>query len=81
MILKILGTEIALSTANTVNNSKLVRIVNPTASSISLTLADTSANTTSSITVIANEVTFIEKAVEDTVVGAGLLATPVAYRS
>lgn len=78
MILKVLGTQISISSANTVANSNLVRIINTGAAAV-LTLAN-AGGTYANITISNTESVVIEKATTDTVAGTNMLAVPVAYR-
>lgn len=78
MILKVLGTQISIASANTVANSNLVRIINTGAAAV-LTIAN-SGGTYANLTVSNTESLIIEKATADTLTGANMLAVPVAYR-
>mgnify|MGYP006269652659 CR=1 FL=1 len=78
-VYRLIGTEISIATANTVSNSKLVRIVNTSGSATVLTL--TNSGVYANTTVGANEILTIEKAPTDTVAGTNLRATPIAYRN
>lgn len=78
MILKVLGTQISIASANTVANSNLVRIINTGAAAV-LTIAN-SGGTYANLTVSNTESLIIEKAAADTLTGANMLAVPVAYR-
>lgn len=79
-VYKFLGTELAITSANTVSSAKVVRIVNTTNSTTVLTVANTTA-TYGNTTIAPNEVMILEKAVTDTVAGANLRAAPIAYRN
>lgn len=79
MILKVLGTQISIASANTVANSNLVRIINTGAAAV-LTLAN-SGGTYANITVSNTESIIVEKALLDTVAGTNMLAVPVAYKA
>ena len=78
MILKVLGTQISIASANTVANANLVRIINTGAAAV-LTIAN-SGGTYANLTVSNTESIVIEKATSDTVAGANMLAVPVAYK-
>jgi hypothetical protein len=79
-VYKFLGTEISVSSANTVSSSKVVRIVNIANSTTVLTVANTTA-TYGNTTVAPNEVMILEKSPTDTVAGSNLRASPIAYRN
>ena len=78
MILKPLQQEISFTTANTVYESKLVRIYAAANSVVSITSTE-SANT--SFTMPGGSVEVVEKLPEDTIAGTTTLAcTPVSYK-
>jgi len=79
-VYKFLGTELAISSANTVSSAKVVRVVNTSGSVTVLTVANTSG-TYGNTTIAPNEVIIVEKATTDTVAGANLRAAPIAYRN
>jgi hypothetical protein len=79
VIYKFLGTEISIGSANTVANSKLVRVTGDSANQV-LTIANTTA-TYANVTILAGEILVIEKATTDTLQGTNLKAVPVAYRN
>ena len=80
MIIKPLGTLIAVTSANTVANSNLVRI--HTTSATTVTVADADANVLGTISIPANYVEIIEKKATDTIAcSAAANCTPVAYKS
>jgi hypothetical protein len=78
MILKPLGPEVSIATANTVSNSNLVRIINTGAAAV-LHLANTGGEY-ANITVSNLQYIVIQKANADTLTGANMLACPVAYK-
>jgi hypothetical protein len=80
-IIKPVGEELSVTTADTVENARLVRIYAAAISKVTITNSD--ANTTiGSFTVPAGSVTIIEKNREDTVEGTtALLCTPISYKS
>lgn len=78
MILKVLGAEISIGTANTVSNSNLVRVINTGAAAV-LNIAN-SGGVYANVTVSNTESVIIEKATTDTLTGANMLAAPIAYR-
>ena len=79
-VYKFLGTELAITSANTVSSAKVVRIVNTTNAVTVLTVANTTA-TYGNTTIAPNEAIIVEKATTDTVAGANLRAAPIAYRN
>lgn len=79
MIIKPIDTEISVTTANTVYNSKLVRVY-ATANTI-VTITD-GEGTNNSFTVPSGSVTIVEKGVSDTLSGsAAILCTPISYKN
>jgi hypothetical protein len=79
-VLKVLGAEISISSANTVSNSTLVRVINTSTSATALlNIANTTA-TYANVTLAPNESVAVVKAISDTVIGPGLRAAPIAYR-
>ena len=78
-VYKFKGTEVAITSANTVGNNVLIRVTNGAAAAV-LTLANTTA-TYANVTLVANEVIVVEKAVTDTLAGSGMKAVAVAYRN
>lgn len=74
MIIKVLGPEISIASANSVGNATLVRVIN--------TGARTTCNVGSigNVTISNTESVVIEKAPTDTLTGANMLAVPVAYK-
>lgn len=78
-VYKFKGTEISISSANTVANSVLVRVTGSNANGV-LTIANTTA-TVANVTLLPNEVIVVEKATTETVQGTNMRAVPVAYRN
>jgi hypothetical protein len=79
-VLKVLGPEISIASANTVSSTSLVRVINTsTSAQATLNIANTTA-TYANVSLAPNESLHIVKAVTDTVTGTGLRAAPVAYR-
>jgi hypothetical protein len=74
MIIKVLGPQISITSANTVANSTLVRVVNPGA------LAVLNIGSVGNVSVSNTESIIIEKAATDTLTGSGMLAAPIAYK-
>lgn len=81
MILKITNTEISISTANTVYNSKLVRLVNPTNANVIVTIVTNATANLGSFTIRGNSEIWLEKANTSQLVGTGILAVPVVYKN
>lgn len=81
MIIKPLGEEVAVTTADDVHNARLVRVYAAAVSKV--TIESPSANTVvGSFTVGAGSSTIVEKNGTDTIAGtATLLCTPVSYKS
>lgn len=80
MIIKPVGQIVAVTSANSVANSTLVRIHTTTATTV--TIADTEANVIGSFSMPANYVDIVEKAATDTIAcSASANCTPVAYKS
>lgn len=74
------GTEVSLSTANTVYNAKLVRVTNANNSLTVLAIAN-ATTTYANVTLVPYEVLTVEKSVNDTLSGVNLKAVQVAYRN
>lgn len=79
-VYKFLGTEVSLTTANTVGSNKLVRVVNANNSLTILTIANTTA-TYANTTLAPYESMTVVKETTDTLFGPNLKATAVAYRN
>lgn len=81
MIIKAIGEETSVTTADDVNESKLVRIYAAAVSKVTIT--EVEANTViGSFTMPAASVTIVEKNKTDTITGTTtLLCTPVSYKS
>lgn len=81
MIIKALGEEIAVTTADDVNGARLIRVYAAAVSKV--TIESPSANTVvGSFTVAAGSSTIVEKNGADTIAGTTtLLCTPVSYKS
>lgn len=71
---KLLGTEISLTTANNVNNATLVRLVNTNASAVLVTLQD-GGTTMGTVTLAPNQAIFLIKQ------PAWTLSAPTALRA
>lgn len=78
-IIKLLGSEVALSTATTLSGAQLVRVFNDTAGAVLITVA-LEATTTGTVTVKAGEVIFVRKQSAETIAaGAAVKAVTVAF--
>lgn len=73
-IVKVLGSEIALSTANTVGTASVVRVYNNTAGAVLVTRANT-GGTVGTLTMGAGEIVYLQKVSSDT------LAANIAVRA
>ena len=74
MIIKLLGDEVAIGTANTVSGASLVRVINTgaTANLVISGVGNVSVSNTESI--------IVEKATTATLTGANMRAAPIAYK-
>lgn len=81
MILKLLGAEIGISTANCFSNTaNLVRIIN-TGAAASCNVAYSNGTVYANVTIGNTESVIIEKNVTDLIQGSSTMkAVPVAYR-
>jgi hypothetical protein len=80
MIYRFSNTEISVATANTVYETPLVRLVNPTTGIANVTVSVNSSVNSYSFTILANSELIIEKLPTYRIQGTGILASPVAYR-
>ena len=79
-LIKLLGSEIALSTANTVGSAAVVRINNNSGGAVVITRANT-GGTIGTCTMNSNEVGYFEKAPADTIASnVAVRAVSVAFR-
>lgn len=79
MILKLLGTEVAIDTANNVASAGLVRVINVGAAAV-CNVAYSNGTVYASVTVSNVESVVIQKSATDTLTGANMKAAPIAYR-
>ena len=79
MIYRFSNTEISVSSASTVYDNPIVRLVNPTTAVVNATISTASANLYS-FSVLASSEIIIEKLPSHRIQGTGLIASPVAYR-
>ena len=78
-MVKLMGTEIALSTANTVGTAAVVRLYNNTAGAVLITLANT-GGTIGTCTLGAGAVEYHQKTPTDTLASnAAIRAAKVAF--
>ena len=80
MILKPLGAEVSIATANVVGGATLVRIINTGASAV-LHFASNTGTEYANLTVTNTEQIVVQKLTTDTLTGANMLAVPVAHKS
>lgn len=77
-MVKIIGQEIALSTANTVSAASVVRVYNNTAGAILITRAN--ASTLGTVTIAPGEIIYFQKAPAETLAAnAAVRAVSVAF--
>lgn len=74
MIIKVLGPEISIASANTVSNATLIRVINTGAT------ATLNVGSVGNVSVTNTESIIVEKPATTTVTGANMRATPIAYR-
>ena len=79
LIVKPLSEEISIDTANTVSDSKLVRVYNANTAAQIITIANSSANV-SSFTLAPDSSAFVEKENTHTIQGSSVLACSIAYK-
>ena len=78
-ILKLLGTEAALSTATTLSGAQLVRVYNDTAGAVLITVK-LDSTTTGTVTVKAGEVVFVRKTAAETIeAGSAVKAVSIGF--
>ena len=80
MIYKFSNTEIVITTANTVYDNPLVRLTNPTTAVVNVTVSLNPSVNLYSFSIRGNSEMVIEKSSTNRVQGAGVFASPVAYR-
>lgn len=79
-VIKLLGPQISIASANTVANSNLVRVYNSGTAAI-LSLGPNNSVITANCTLAQYESVTLEKLTTDCITGTGMLAAPVAYRN
>lgn len=81
MIIKAIGEEVSVTTADDLNEARLIRVYAAAASKITITNVEANA-VAGSFTVPAASVTLVEKGKTDTIEGTtALLCTPISYKS
>lgn len=78
--IKILGTEISISSSNSVSNSYAVRVVNPTNGVVVMTVQSNSTTNVGTTSVLANSSILVQKEPTYLLLGTGLLATSIARK-
>lgn len=77
-MVKLLSSEIALSTANTVSSASVVRVFNNTAGAVLVTRAN--AGTLGTVTLAAGEIIYLQKAPTETIASnVAVRAVSVAF--
>lgn len=69
-IVKLLGSEAAISTASTINGNQLIRVYNQNATDVLLTVTAPGAVITGTCTVKAGETIFVRKTPVETITAA-----------
>jgi hypothetical protein len=77
-IIKLLDKEIAITTANTVSNATLIRVINTGDAGI-LNITYSNGVVYANATITNNEIAYIEKISTDMVVGANMKAVPIEF--
>ncbi len=81
IVLKLVGPEVSVTTANTVNGAILFRVFTPTGGDALITVKDSGGTTIGSMTQPAGFVEIMEKRATDTVeANTAIKCTPVAYK-
>jgi len=81
IVLKLVGQEVSVTTANTVNGAILFRVFTPTGGDALITVKDSGGTTIGSMTQPAGFVEIMEKRATDTVeANTAIKCTPVAYK-
>jgi hypothetical protein len=79
MIIRLIGPEISVATANAVSNATLVRVIN-TGASATMNVAYSNGTVYANLTVTNTESVILQKSATDTIIGANMKAAPIAYR-
>jgi len=77
-VVKLLGAEISIASANTVANATAMRIINTGAAAV-LNVAYSNGVVYANATITNTEIAYIQKNSSDTVVGANMKAAPIAF--
>lgn len=77
-ILKIIGAEVALTSANTVGNATLVRVINTGALAV-LNVAYSNGTVYANVSVSNVESVAVQKTATDTLTGANMRGAPIAF--
>lgn len=80
MIYKFSNTELVITTANTVYDNPIVRLVNPTTAVVNVTISVNASVNLYSFSILGNSEMIVEKSPTYRVQGTGVYASPVAYR-
>jgi hypothetical protein len=80
MIYKFSNNEISITTANTVYDQPLVRLVNSGTGIANVTISVNSSVNVASFTILANSEMVVEKPPTHRIQATGIVASPVAYR-
>ncbi len=79
-ILKPLANEISITTANTVYNSSLVRLLNTSANAVVVTVSTSENINIASFSIGSLSELIVEKDRNNRLQGTGILAVPIAYK-
>lgn len=77
-VIKVLGAEVSIATANSVGNATLVRVINTGASAV-LNIAYANTTVYANVTVANTETVAIQKSSTDLLTGAGMRGAPIAF--
>jgi hypothetical protein len=79
MIIKPLGAEVAIGSANNISNATLIRVIN-TGALAQMNVAYANGTVYANVSVSNTESIVIQKAATDTVTGANMKAAPIAFK-
>jgi hypothetical protein len=77
-VIKVLGAEVSIATANSVSNATLVRVINTGASAV-LNIAYANTTVYANVTVANTETVAIQKSSTDLLTGANMRGAPIAF--
>lgn len=80
IILKPLGPEVSIGTANNVGSATLIRVINTGASAV-LHFSSNAGTEYANLTVSNTTPVIVQKLNTDTLTGTNMLAVPVAYKN